>query len=111
MNTKKNAIKIAAPTRRVVPGMIGQVTPSTTQPEAIPHKPMGRPRKKPGDKAKGITVTLNPDELAKLEAFIAQVNEGLPTEVPRSDLFRLALAKLFEMKPQQVRTELARRRS
>lgn len=52
-------------------------------------------------------MTLWPDELAALEKLRAKVNEGLPAEVRRSDLARLAFSLLLEKSPQQVREALS----
>ena len=70
----------------------------------------GRPPKPPGTKAVGVTVMLWPSELDQLERLRTAVNEGLPAEVLRSDLARLAFALVLEMTPVQVRKALAERR-
>ncbi len=81
-----------------VGGAAGDTAPVLT---AVPaaaaasSRPVGRPKKAPGAKAKGVTVTLWPDELAALEELRAKVNEGLPAEVRRSDLARLAFSLLL----------------
>ncbi len=94
-----------------VGGAAGDSSPAL---QAVPtatagrSRPVGRPKKAAGAKAKGITVTLWPDELAALEELRAKVNEGLPAEVGRSDLARLAFSLLLEKSPREVRSELSK---
>lgn len=54
---------------------------------------MGRPKKVAGEKAKPITVTLWPEELAALETYRTEVFE-LP--LSRSDAVRVAIALLLK---------------
>ncbi len=100
-------VKVAAVSDRLPPGGL-QSTP-TPSPSSTAR--IGRPRKAAGAKARGVTVTLWPDEFEALEALRAAVSEGLPVNVPRSDLARLAFSLLLEMSPDQVRKVLAERRS
>lgn len=84
--------------------------PAESEPKAKSGKPMGRPKKAPGTKAKGITVTLWPDELEALDSLQEEINAGLPAPVPRSDLARLAFALLLKKTPEQVIKALADQR-
>jgi hypothetical protein len=97
-------IKVAGVVDRLPQGAL-RAAP-TKAPES-PERPMGRPRKTPETKAKQVTVTLWPGELAALEQLRAGVNEGLPAEVSRSDLARLAFTMLLELPPKAVRQRMA----
>ena len=75
------------------------------------HKrPVGRPRKDPNAKAVPVTVTLWPEEYRRLEQLRHEISLDLPVELPRSDLARLGISLLVEMKPDQVLAELVKRR-
>lgn len=84
--------------------------PAEAAPKAKASKRMGRPPKAPGAKARGITVTLWPDELEALDNLQEEINAGLPAPVPRSDLARLAFALLLKKSPEQVLKALAEQR-
>lgn len=71
---------------------------------------MGRPPKAPSEKAVGLSVTLWPDELEALEQLRTDVNAGLPADVSRSEMVRLAFKLLLAMSPSAVRTALAKRK-
>ena len=102
-------VKIAGVVERLPPGTLQSAEPK--RPPRTPtaeSKPVGRPRKAPGTKARGLTVTLWPAELDALERLRGEVNAGLPAPVPRSDLARLAFRLLLELPPAALRERLAR---
>jgi hypothetical protein len=111
-------VKVAGVVDRLPRGTL-QDAPAEPPPAAAPavtaqHAPAhakrtGRPPKAPGSKAVGLTVTLWPHELEALEALRSKVNEGLPADVSRSDVARLAFRLLLEMSPAEVRAALAKR--
>ncbi len=105
-------VKVAAVSDRLPKGALERTsgTDEASASTASPKKSTGRPKKAAGTKAKGVTVTLWPHELEAFEHLRAQVNDGLPAEVSRSDLARLAFSLLIEMKPTGVREALARLR-
>lgn len=122
----RQRVKVAAVSKRLPEGALRQTpaaeeapapaqTPAQTQtlvqaPASPLKKAVGRPKKAPGTKAKGVTVTLWPHELEALEQLRAKINDGLPAEVSRSDLARLAFSLLLEMQPAGAREALARLR-
>ena len=73
-------------------------------------RPVGRPRKDPNAKAVPVTVTLWPDEYRRLEQLRHEISIDLPVAIPRSDLARLGISLLVEMKPDQVLAELVKQR-
>ena len=58
-----------------------------------------------------LAILLPPAELEQLEKLRVAVNEGLPVEVKRADLGRLAVSFLLDMTPAMIRTALAERRA
>lgn len=76
----------------------------------IPRRSVGRPRKKPDMKAVPVTVTLWPEEYRALEALRQDLSQNMPVELPRSDLARLGISLLVEMKPEKVLAQLIKRR-
>jgi hypothetical protein len=57
-----------------------------------------------------VTVTLWPEEYRKLEELRHEISRDLPVALPRSDLARLGIALLADMRPEDVLAELVKRR-
>ncbi len=106
----RSRVKVAAVSERLPQGTLRPQTPAEGTGPKPESRTVGRPRKAPGAKAKGVTVTLWPHEFEALEDLRARVNDGLPAAVPRSDLARLAFSLLLEMSPQDVRAALSKLR-
>ena len=102
---------ISAPTETLATAPAAEPrTSAATQPQPRAKKKGGRPKKPAEDKVQPVNLTLPRPVNEALDAFLGQLNDLSPADIPKSALVAFALHEVMSGSPEEVMQRLVQSR-